>query len=146
MEVLRSKKVKVVKLESDDMKDWGEFLSKFYKKIQSIEPYHMFSCDRLDMTERGIFITNRDDDLLVAKEMTYNALKQGFEGRNDYPKGNKGLLNEITARPTIMKGISINVIPSPGINPYKQVELFTNYHQMMPEADAEITCPKPPPE
>ena len=44
-EVLRSKKVKVVKLESDDMKDWGEFLGKFYKKVPSIEPYHIFSCN-----------------------------------------------------------------------------------------------------
>ena len=42
------------------------------------------------MTERGVFVTNLEYDLPVAKEMTYNALKQGFEGLKDYPKGDKG--------------------------------------------------------
>ena len=45
--------------------------------------------------------------------------------RKGYPKGNKGLLDVIAARPAIMKGTAI---------------------QMMPEVDAAITCLKPPPE
>lgn len=45
-----------------------------------------------------------------------------------------------------MKATENIVIPPPGINPYKQVELYNNYRKMMPEADAAITCPKPPPE
>lgn len=69
------------------MKDWGEYLGQFYKKIPSIKPYHIFSCDRENKTEKGVFVTNREFDLPSAKVMTYNALKQGFHGAKWFSKG-----------------------------------------------------------
>ena len=78
--------------------------------------------------------------------MSYNAFKQGFDGRAAYPKGKDGLLLAIKARPTIIKNTPITVIPPPGINPYKQVELYKNYRLLMPIEDAIVTCPKLPPD
>ena len=145
-EILSSEKVHIHKLETGDMKNWGDYLNRFYKKIPSIEPFHIFSCDANDATDKGVFVTNSEYDLPCAKLLTYNALKQGFDGRADFPKGNDGLILAIKERPTIMKNTPLIVIPPPGINPYKQVELYKNYRLLMPEVDAIVTCPKPPPE
>ena len=35
------------------------------------------------------------------------------------------------------------MLTRPGINPYKQVELFKNYAKLMDEESAKITCPNP---
>lgn len=42
-----------------------------------------------------------------------------------------------------MKDTIIEVLTRPGINPYKQVELFKNYVKLMDEESEKITCPNP---
>ena len=96
--------------------------------------------------DNGVFVTNTEYDLPCANIITYNALKEGFDGQAAFPKGNEGLMLAIKERLTIVKNTPLKVIPPPGINPYKQVELYKNYRLLMPEVDAIITCPKPPPD
>lgn len=60
------------------MKDWGKYLGKFYKKIPSTEPYHIFSCDREDKTEKGVFVTNREFDLPSYKNDDLQRVKARF--------------------------------------------------------------------
>ena len=65
--------------------------------------------------------------------LKFNCIKQGFHGRNTYPKGNLGLIEAIKARKQLIKSVTNEVILAPGINPYKQVELNTNYGPLLPE-------------
>ena len=85
-----------------------------------------FSCDKKGITKRGVFVTNIEDDLLFAKVMTYNVLKQCFE-RQKY---------SLAVRHTIMPQAPIN--QPPRINPYNQVKLYSKYHQVIPAKDAVI--------
>ena len=42
-----------------------------------------------------------------------------------------------------MEKTKIDMIEAPGINPYKQVELFRKYRCLIDEKYQDITCPKP---
>ena len=85
----------------------------------------------------------RQSDVEDAHEYSFNCIKQGFHGRAAYPKGSKGLIDAIAARKDLINNMEIKVIPAPGINPYKQIELYTKFGDLMPEAEAKITCPMP---
>jgi hypothetical protein len=78
-----------------------------------------------------------------SKELQFNAIKQGFEGRNRYAKGQRGLKEAIRNRKRIMAETAIKIIQTSGINPYKQVEMYDNFHPNIPERWRDITCPKP---
>ena len=142
---LESEKVNMIRLEKDDMKDWDGMLGKFYRKYPKIEEYHIFSCNWNDQahTNKNMNVNVKESNVEGCQMYSFNSIKQGFEGRSRYPSGNKGLLAAIKGRKQLMKDTVIEVLTRPGINPYKQVELFKNYVKLMDEESAKITCPNP---
>ena len=75
--------------------------------------------------------------------MVFNAIKQGFLGRSDYPKGAEGLANAIRNRPEYIRDLAPELIGPPGLNPYKKVSMFEQWAKIIPEEFRDITCPKP---
>jgi hypothetical protein len=90
----------------------------------------------------------KEYDLPEAQTIKFNAIKQGFESRSNYPKTAKGLKDAIRHRPQYISNFELEACEAPGINPYKQVALWTNYgeNEIIPRSFAAVTCPKPPPE
>ena len=74
-------------------------------------------------------------DLRVCNLPKYNIIKRGFEGRDKYVGGTKGLKAAIGNRPKDMKatrGELLKEIEATGINIYKQVEMYKNYRPIVP--------------
>ena len=121
------------------MKDYARFLNKYYRKMPKIEGYHIFSCNRSDMKETTMPMKIQECNLEDALSYETNAYKIRFDGR----------LKDITyaeavkLRRDLIRNTDINTIPSPGINPYKQFELYKNYRPYLPQEFQDVTCPKP---
>jgi len=143
MDNLRSPHVKVLPLQEDDMKKYGDFLSLFYRKLPKIENLHLFSCDIASATDKKLEMVILESDLPGCKQFKFNAFKQGFEGRSQYPKGQAGLKEAIRNRKRLMAEEEIAIIQTAGINPYKQVEMHDNYRKNVPEQYWAVTCPEP---
>ena len=94
---------------------------------------------------RGI-VEIKESCLEGAKTLVFNAIKQGFLGRSDYPKGAEGLANAIRNRPEYIRNLAPELIGPPGLNPYKKVSMFEQWAKMIPEEFRDTTCPKPTPE
>ena len=84
------------------------------------------------------------DELVIdERELATNAIKQGFLGRSDYPKGTEGPANAIRNRPEYTRNLAPELIGPPGLNPYKKVSMFEQWAKIIPEEFRDITCPKP---
>ena len=145
-----SKQVKVSTVADGDFKGYNSFLNKFYRSIPSISKSHIFVCDSRDAmntdTKRILrtYECNPDkvDDV---RRSAFSFIKQGFEGREDYPKTSAGLKEAIANREPYIKDAyaSIESYNNVGLNPYKQVELWENYSNVVPEEYCHIICPEP---
>ena len=121
------------------MKDYARFLNKYYRKMPKIEGYHIFLCYRSDMKETTMPMKIQECNLEDALSYETNAYKIRFDGR---PK-DITYAEAVKLRRDLIRNTDINTIPSPGINPYKQVELYKNYRPNLPWEFQDVTCPKP---
>ena len=103
--------------------DYDSFLSKFYRTYPRIQGNHIFSCEHRDIryNKNGVFVTIKEADIDSAKTSRFNAIKTTWEGRKDFPKGQRGYSQSIPFRRRYMIDEPIETIPPPGLNPYKRV-------------------------
>ena len=135
---LESEHVKILSVEEGDMKDYSEFLNRFYKKMPKIEGYHIFSCNIRDKKQTTFPMMVRESNLEDAASFETNAYRVRFVGcPKDVPYA-----EAVNARYMLIRDAVINPIPSPGINLY-QVELFKNYRSNLLEVFRDVTCPRP---
>ena len=140
-----TEKVIVLELEENDMKDYDKYLQYFYRRLPKVENLHCFECKKHHPSnnEKEIYMTIRRDSLEDAPVIDFNVIKRGFKGRDNYPKGTVGMIQAVANRKRIMEQTEIEVLEAPGINPYKQVELFRKYRCLIDEKVQDITCPEP---
>lgn len=148
----RSKYVTIIPTVEHDFKDWGSYLDLFYSNFKDrgsavIKKNHIFSCSNTE-SWRGnqLMIRVRQSDLARHPVVEMKAIKAGFYGRfgfedgrydlDDYPYDKKKKLKDaVAARPRIIRAAmadQLNEIEAPGINIYKQVEMFTKYLPVVP--------------
>lgn len=109
-----------------DFKDWNKFFDSFYKRLASGTTFktHIFSANKDNKTT--LFF--RDDDLPDTPTIAQDLLKRGTNTPDRFAK---------------LRTPVIDTITPPGVPPIKQVELFTKYRALIPEAFRDITCPDP---
>ena len=144
--LIQHRQIVPIQVQEGDIKDYDSFLGDYYRRYPKIEEFHIFKCKSDDIGERSSENTIIASDVPGAKQIRFNCFKQGFKGRSSFPAGKKGLLSAIRARKDLISNDTINIIPRPGINPYKQVELYNKYRDLLDEASKDITCPKPSPD
>ena len=49
----------------------------------------------------------------------------------------------VRERRNIIRATHVELLEAPGINPYKQVELYKNYRSLVREDVQDVICPKP---
>ena len=139
-------------VDGEDFKKYDSFLGKFYKSFPKIKDYHIFSCSALlnqqeqarrKLNRKVLLVTVKECDLEDAKVIRFDAIKKGFESRLDYPKTPKGLEDAINNRKKYIGEQNPEIIEPEGINPYKQVELYRNYSNIVPEKFRALICPEP---
>ena len=143
--ILESDKIKVLQLQDDEMKNYKLYLGHFYRNLPKLEDYHIFSCDRDDPgnSVKKKMMTIKQSNIPNSHTICFSYIKQGFTGRSNFPSGDKGLIHAIAQRKEMIKKMNLEVIPAPGVNPYKQVELYSKYGKLLKKEDREITCPRP---
>ena len=148
----RSKYVTIVPTEEEDFKDWSAYLNLFYSNFKDkgsavIKKSHIFSCSDLhNWVGSQLMIHVRQSDLPRHEVIQMKVIKSGFYGRYGFEDGRyalegytydkkKKLSEAIAARTRIMTAAlddKLNVIEAPGINIYKQVEMYTKYLHVVP--------------
>ena len=119
-----------IKREEAEFKDFNDFLSSFYCRLKKVEGHHIFECWR---NENGrIRFTSKEGNLEDAPVLDYKTVfKQGFYGRDTYPKGSKGLKEAIAHRKEMIASYPTKTVPSPGIPAIKQVGMHENYRPLV---------------
>jgi hypothetical protein len=148
----RSKYCRIVETVVDDFKDWGAYLDLFYrnyknKKLSIIKQNHIFSCDYSQCIEGNqLVVCVKESDLPNHPVAKVPMIKNGFYGRYGFEDGRYGFedyvydkkmpLNKaVGARKMIMKAAledQLKRIEAPGINIFKQVEMYKNYRKHLP--------------
>ena len=137
-ELNKSECVTVIPAVEGDFKDWDQFLNLYYSDFKrKVKHNHIFSCTHGESREANqMMVDLRKSDLPEHTIVRHKSFKQGFYGRSNYPKNVKGLKLAIENRVKDIKAAraeKLQVIPSPGINIFKQVELYTKYKRVVPE-------------
>lgn len=138
-----SNSVTIHEAKETDFYDWEGYLSKFYTQIKGkIKENHIFSCASEDIAGNQIIVKLRKSDRDCDVPVHHLAIKRNFEGRALYPK----LEDAIQNRPNVMKSTPLVHLVSPGINPYKKVEMNERYLQFVPEKFCNDQLYQPPTE
>ena len=118
--------IHVTVTKESDFKDWDHFFNTIYKQLETGKTHktHIFSSNN---DNKGILF-RKDDDLPETPVTFQNLMKRGTDTPN---------------RAALLKPPALRAIVPPGIPPIKQVELFTKYRGLIPEAFRETTCPDP---
>ena len=120
-----------------DFNDWDSFLNNFYSTFSGkVKKNHIFHVNRDTMRkENQVRVELRESNLDDDKISYHRAIKQGFSTRKNYPPGGKGLKVAINNRGTDIRAARstlLHQIEAPGMNVYKQVEMFKNYRPLVP--------------
>jgi len=120
-----------------DFNDWDSFLNNFYATFSGkVKKNHIFHVNRDTMRkENQVRVELRESNLDHDKISYHRAIKQGFETRKNYPTGGKGLKLAVNNRGTDIRAARstlLHQIEAPGMNVYKQVEMFKNYRPLVP--------------
>lgn len=118
--------IHVTVTKESDFKDWDHFFNTIYKQLETGKTHktHIFSSNN---DNKGTLF-RKDDDLPETPVTFQNLMKRGTDTPN---------------RAALLKPPALRAIVPPGIPPIKQVELFTKYRGLIPEAFRETTCPDP---
>jgi hypothetical protein len=148
----RSKYCRIVEATEEDMKDWSSYLDLFYRKFKNknvsiIKKNHIFSADYSRCFDGNQFMVNvRQSDLPCHEELTVPMIKNGFYGRYGFEDGRYELAGyfydkkmplqkAVGARKMIMEAAlldQLKTLQAPGINIFKQVEMYKNYRTLLP--------------
>ena len=124
--------------EEADFYDWETFLDLFYSDYKNkIKQNHIFSATHKESWDGNqLLVDLRESDLPEHGIVKHKSIKSGFHGRSSYPKGAKGLKQAVENRKEDIKnakGELLKQIKAPGINIYKQVELYYKYRPIVPQ-------------
>ena len=145
-EILKSENVSVVPVKEGEFLDYNGYFQKFYRNYPKIIDYHCFICNKNDLAEGKVIVHVKESNTEGSACFSFNAIKSGFHGRSNFPKGRAGLKMAFQARKNIMKETPISVIKEPGLNPYKKVEFHKNFGKIYPSSRPEWlldACPAP---
>ncbi len=120
--------ITIYETETTDFENWGKYLGLFYKDYQRmILQNHIFRCVSSMVHSNKVFVEFRQSLLPDDAPVCMNIMKTNYPHRNEYVD----IVAAFAARPQIMRDHPKEPIPSKGINPYKQYELFSKYRQMI---------------
>ena len=135
-----SDSVTIHSAQAEDFFDYDKFLSLYYSDLKGkIKQNHIFRCN-IDANRVGnqIQIELRESNLAEHKVVRHNSIKCGFFGRDNYPKGAKGLKLAVKNRHadiTAAQVTQLAAVEPPGINIYKRVEMRYKYRPIIPQDD-----------
>ena len=137
-ELDKSECVTVIPAVEGDFKDWDKFLNLYYSEFKKkVKHNHIFSSTHGECRDGNQMMTDlRRSDLPEHPVVKHKSFKQGFYGRSNYPANSKGLKSAIDNRVKDIKASrdeKLLPIPSPGMNIFKKVELYTKYRKVIPE-------------
>ena len=144
-----SDKVTVCASVEEDFLDYDTFLGYYHSTYaQKMKQNHIFSCSQANWNKNKFHVELRKSDLPEDKIVHHNSIKSGFHGRKqNYPMNSKGLKTAIANRPKDIKAAMadlLKTIEAPGLNPYKQVELYCKYRPIVPhEHHGDVFYKKP---
>jgi len=107
---------------------FGLFYSAYTKKVKQ---NHIFTADSNNKVGNQIQVDLRQSDLPEHQVVKHNAIKRGFHGRKQYATLPAAMANR-RAIMTAAKDEYLQPIIATGINPYKQVEMYTKYRPIVP--------------
>ncbi len=120
--------ITIYETEHFDFLNWGKYLGTFYKDYQRmILQNHISRCVSSMIHSNKVFVKFKQSLLEGDAPVIINVMKTNFPHRNEYADINMAF----AARPLIMKNHPHETLPSKGINPYKQYELFSKYRKMI---------------
>ena len=113
-----SQKITVIRTEHGDFLDYGALFKVAYNDLKGlVNKKHIFTCDVVD-NDVELWMSIRETDLEDCALTKLIAMKRGRRSAADLEAHMNQLLKPIT---------------SPGINPYKLVELHAKYRPVVPE-------------
>ena len=130
-----SEKVTVIPAVEEDLCDWGKYLSLFYRNfVKKVKINHIFTA-ATDASRRGnkMIVEICKSGLPHHSVDNHDCVKQGFWGRNNY----KSFKEAVEMRPKLMLGGKAELLVQlevPGLNIYKQVELYKNFRPLVPQS------------
>ena len=121
-------RVSIVDFPPEEFRDWGKHFDQHYKKMVSgtVAENHVFCVFNNKPTTMMISQCMGADEELNPKERDF--LKKGTNGPNRKHKMQTTMLANLTR---------------PGLNPMKQVELFTKWRKFVPTDLQDEVCPEP---
>ena len=140
-----SKYVTVLKAEPSDFKDYNKYFSYFYRKLPGqISQNHIFSLGSMEEDAAGGCKEGREFQMSLRKsdreedaEKITKCILQNWYNKlpnrnyNDKQEGLKNRLKDLKE----LEGTLLETMPTPGINPYKRVELVEKFKLEIPEYD-----------
>ena len=129
-----SDKVTVIPTKESDFLDYDAYLSHFYRDfVKKVQVNHIFSATHQESRVKNKFVVDiRRSDLPEHEVDAHDAIKRNFEGKQDYPT----FADAVNNRKKIMKDLEgklLKMLTPPGINIYKQVELYLKYKPLIPQ-------------
>eukprot|EP00956_Cyclotella_meneghiniana_P025094 scaffold51552_cov38-Cyclotella_meneghiniana.AAC.1 len=112
--------------------DWGKHLGQFYKDS--------FRCRADFLRNNRVYVEVRQSMLETDAPRMLNVTKHNWPTKDEY--GDDALAFE--CRKDVMEEMELETLVLPGINPYKQVEMFEKYRTLMPpQAVSDVLYKKP---
>ena len=136
-ELGHSEFVSVDPSKDEDFHDWDKFLNNFYSTFTGkIKKNHIFHVSHEKMRKGNqIQVELRESNLEEDKMSYHNAVKRDFATRKKYQMNPTGLKEAVMKRPMDIRqarATLLHRLESPGMNIYKQVEMFKNYRPLVP--------------
>jgi hypothetical protein len=159
----RSQYCKIVEAKEEDFFDWSGYFDLFYrkfknKKLSVIKKNHIFGCNYSHCFEKNqLMVDLQQSDLPSHPVVRIPMIKNGFYGRYGFEDGKYGfvfdkklpLAKAIERRRSVMKAALVDKLinlEAPGINIFKQVEMYKGYRKLLPlEVWADELYVKPDP-
>jgi hypothetical protein len=148
----RSKYCCIVDTKEEDFNNWSLYLDLFYrnfkdKKLAIIKQNHIFSCEYSQCRRGNQSLVNvRESDLPRHPVRAVPMIKNGFYGRYGFEDGRYNLVDfsydkkmplkkALAMRKSIIGAAmsdQLKMLDPPGINIFKQVEMFSKYRKLLP--------------
>ena len=145
----RSQYCHIVETKEEDFFDWSGYFDLFYRKFKNkkltvIKKNHIFSCDNSHCFEKNqLMVDLQESDLPSHPVVKIPMIKNGFYGRYGFEDGKYGFVYDkkmplktaLERRRDVMKAALLDKLvnlEAPGINIYKQVEMYKGYKKLVP--------------
>ena len=130
------KEVSIWESKPEHFLNWGKLLGDFYKDLANeVKQNHSFRCHADFLKNNRVYLEVRQSLLDVDEPRMLNITKAYWPTKDEY--------GDVSVE-DVMEESELETLDPPGINPYKQVEMFEKYQTMMPpQAVNDILYRKP---